>query len=311
MFDRDELLRDLRVGLAGTPRSIPPKYFYDEHGSRLFDRITELDEYYPTRTERGLLERVAPQIIEIATPCTLVELGAGSASKTVLILDALVAHTPRPTYIPIDISAAYVEEAAIRTRQCYPGLDVQAVVADFAAPFALPSHREPALHAFLGSTIGNFEPERAVPLLRSVRERMRPGDAFLLGTDLQKDTGVLERAYNDAHGITAQFNRNVLAVVNDVLGASIDPAAFAHLARYNQGEHRIEMYLVARSSQTLVIPGLGDVHLAPGERILTEVSYKYDRPTVERLLSDAGLRLTHWFTDDAGYFALSLSIPRQ
>lgn len=310
MFDRARMLDDVRAGLLHAPRSLPPKYFYDERGSELFEEITHTDEYYPTRTERALLTRLAPEIVARTTPCTLTELGAGSASKTQILLDAMLARTPRGiVYVPVDVSAAYLEQSAARLRDRYPALRVEPVVADFSTPFHMPPHPAPALHAFLGSTIGNFVPREAATFLETARARMDARDHFLLGADLRKDPAVLERAYNDARGVTAQFNRNVLRVLDTVLGADFDPEAFEHRAVYDTTEHRIEMYLVAREPQRVTIPEVGVIDIAAGEPILTEVSYKYDRSTVEQLLDAANLALVEWYTDPDARFALALARP--
>lgn len=294
--------------MAGSPKSLPPKYFYDERGSELFDEITRLPEYYPTRAERALLRRYSREIVAEAAPCTLIELGAGSADKTQHLLDAMLAASPSGvTYIPMDVSADFLDRSSERIRELYPALHVEPVVADFSVPFAIPPYPQPALHAFLGSTIGNFTPSEAIDLLRGVRGRMAPGDHFLLGIDLRKDTHVLERAYNDTQGITARFNKNALHVMNTVLGADFDAARFGHRAVYNPVEHRIEMHLVSDGPQTVTIPGVGPVSFGDGEYMLTEVSYKYDRATIAELLERGGLDLIRWITDDSQLFALALA----
>lgn len=294
--------------MAGSPRSLPPKYFYDERGSELFDEITRLPEYYPTRAERSLLERYSREIIAESAPCSLIELGAGSADKTQYLLDAmLAANSSGMTYIPMDVSADFLDRSAERIRELYPALHVEPVVADFSVPFAIPPYPHPALHAFLGSTIGNFTPDKAISLLSGVRGRMAPGDHFLLGADLRKDVDVLERAYNDSQGVTAQFNKNALHVMNTVLGADFDVAQFEHRAVYNPTEHRIEMHLVSTAQQTVTIPDVGPVSFADGEYMLTEVSYKYDHETIAQLLKQGGLDLVRWITDDSQLFALALA----
>lgn len=309
MFDREEALADVRAGLLRAPRSLPPKYFYDESGSALFDEITRLDEYYLTRTERALLTRHAAELVARAGPCTLVELGAGSATKTEVLLDALVPLAPGIVYLPVDVSAAYLLQTAARLRARYPTLDVRPVAADYLAPFTLPPHPAPALHVFLGSTIGNFEPDAATHFLTVLRGRMQSRDHFLLGADLRKDPGVIERAYNDPRGITAAFNRNALRVLNATLGSTFDADAFAHRAVYDRTTHRIEMYLTPVADQHVHIPGVGEVAFAAGEPILTEVSYKYDRETIDALLSASGMTLVEWLTDSAELFALALARP--
>lgn len=307
-FDRDLMLSDVRAGLAADPRQLPSKYFYDERGSQLFDEITRLPEYYPTSAERALLQHRAATIISIACPATLIELGAGSSDKTRLLLDEMLkSRLSDTTYIPVDVSADFLTTSVTQLRDEYPSLTTHPVVADFSAQFALPAHPLPALHAFLGSTIGNFTPPEAVELVSSVRKRMAVGDFFLLGVDLRKDPLKIERAYNDTRGVTAEFNRNILHAVNDRLGANFDTSTFDHNAVYNTNEHRIEMRLISRATQTVSIPGIGDVSFAPGDAILTELSYKYDRAAATDLLTRSGLQLSEWFTDDAGSFALALA----
>jgi len=309
MFDAERARADVRAGLLHAPRSLPPKYFYDERGSALFDEITRLDEYYPTRTERALLERHARRIIECTAPRTLVELGAGSASKTEVLLDALIAHAADATYLPVDVSVAHLENAAQRLRTRYPALAVHPVAADYLEPFALPAHPTPALHAFLGSTIGNFEPADAVRFLGGIRSRMTARDHFLLGADLRKDAEIVARAYNDARGVTADFNRNALRVLNATLGSDFDVTAFAHRAVYDTAKHRIEMYLIPEHDQHVHVPGVGEIVIAGGEPMLTEVSYKYDRATIETMLAGGGMTLVDWLVDPAQLFALALARP--
>lgn len=309
MFDPERARADVRAGLLDAPRSLPPKYFYDERGSALFDEITRLEEYYPTRTERALLEAHARRIVECTAPSTLVELGAGSASKTELLLDALIAHASDATYVPVDVSAAHLEQTAARLRARFPALTVDPVAADYLAPFDLPTHPAPTLHAFLGSTIGNFEPAEAVHFLDAIRARMGRRDHFLLGADLRKDPTVITRAYNDARGVTAEFNRNALRALNATIGSDFDVDAFAHRAVYDTTKHRIEMYLVAVNEQHVHLPGVGDVVIAPGEPILTEVSHKYDRTTIEAMLGTARMALVDWLEDPARLFALALARP--
>lgn len=310
-FDRSQLLHDVRVGMASSPKSLPPKYFYDERGSELFDEITRLPEYYPTRAERSLLQRYSREIIAASAPKTLVELGAGSADKTRYLLDAMLAtDMPGMTYVPTDVSADFLERSAIRLRAQYPRLHVIPVIADFSAHFSLPAYPPPALHAFLGSTIGNFTPTSAIELLNGVRQRMARGDHFLLGADQRKDVATLERAYNDPEGVTALFNRNVLHVVNKMLGANFDTDRFEHAAIYDTSQHRIEMHLVSRGQQTVNVPEVGDIQFTDGEYILTEVSYKYDRATIAGTLDQAGLELSRWTTDASEMFAIALATAR-
>jgi L-histidine N-alpha-methyltransferase len=303
-----ELLRDVAWGLSRPQKELPPKYFYDRRGSELFDAITRLPEYYLTRTERSLLECWSTTMMLTVKPAVLVELGAGSADKTRLLLDAMLYAESGDMYVPIDVSAEFLDDAAVRLRDEYPTLGVEPLVGDIAEPLELGDDLPaPALIAFLGSTIGNFDPHAASRLLGNVATAMRPGDRFLLGADLRKDPAVIERAYNDAEGVTAEFNRNVLRVLNHELGADFDLARFEHRAFYDRALHRIEMHLVSTNDQTVHIPGVGNVFFAGGESIRTEISCKYDRASLTNLLDSAGLVVDRWITDPAGTYALALA----
>ena len=304
------MAREVQEGLARRQKELPPKYFYDERGSDLFERITKLPEYYLTRAERTLLEEYARALVESFRPRTLVELGAGSAVKTRILLDAMRDAGCLEEYVPIDVSAEFLQETARRLRREYPRLRVVPAVADISDSLGLPERLpRPVLFAFLGSTIGNFDAPSARSLLARVRQAMRPFDRLLLGTDLRKPRRVVEAAYNDSRGVTATFNRNMLRVVNRELGADFDVAGFTHRAFYSTERHRIEMHLVSTREQVVHIPLVGDVHLAKGESIRTEISCKYDRPSVRRLLRAASLRLERWIADD-GRFALTVASPR-
>jgi L-histidine N-alpha-methyltransferase len=304
------MLAEIRDGLSRPQKELPPKYFYDERGSELFEEITRLPEYYLTRTEAGLLRRWMPEWIWMLRPRSLVELGAGSAEKTRIVLDAIHDAVGFAAYVPVDVSADFLEATAVRLSAVYPTIDVVPVVADMTADFALPPELpHPVLHAFLGSTIGNFAPAEATALLARVRRRMHAGDLFLMGVDQRKDPRVIEAAYNDAAGVTAEFNRNMLRVVNALAGADFDPEAYEHRAFYNGAEHRIEMHLAARSPQSVSIPGAGDFAIAAGETIRTEISCKHDRASVEAMLAGAGMRLAAWETDEDGLYALLLAAP--
>ncbi|MFW6201884.1 MAG: L-histidine N(alpha)-methyltransferase [Gemmatimonadota bacterium] len=302
---------EVRAGLARTPRTIPSKYFYDERGSRLFERITELPEYYLTRTERALLERHADELVERMGPRTLVELGAGSAAKSRILLDAMSAADLADLYIPIDVSGEFLEATAARLREEYPGLEVRPVVSDIGVALEAPDARpRPTLFAFLGSTIGNFESPVAIALLRRVRAAMAPDDRFLLGIDLDKDPDRLEAAYDDDQGVTAAFNRNVLRVLNRDLGADFDPDGFEHRARYDTRLRRVELELVAVRDQTVTIPGVGEIAFEAGEPVRTEISCKYSRESVDELLTASRLRRDRWWPDPRSDFALTLAAPR-
>jgi L-histidine N-alpha-methyltransferase len=305
------LLREVAEGLSRPQKALSPRFFYDERGSRLFEEITRLPEYYLTRTERSLLERWMPAWIGALAPRALVELGAGSAEKTRIVLDAIAASVDAAVYVPVDVSAEFLDESAERIRADYPSIQVVPLVADMTAPFALPDGLpRPTLHAFLGSTIGNFPPEPAVALLRGVRERMDETDRFLMGVDLRKDPARLEAAYDDAAGVTAEFNRNMLRVLNATLGADFDVDAWEHRAFYNRDAHWIEMHLVSSRDHSVSIPGAGVFDFAAGETIHTEISAKHDRASVDAMFAAAGLAVERWETDDEGLYAITLAAPR-
>ena len=301
------MVRDVRDGLTQTPKRLSPKFFYDERGSRLFEQITDLPEYYLTRTERALLGAKIPEIIREVAPRSLVELGAGSASKTRVILDTMIARGSAESYVPIDVSRDFLETTANVLRGDYPAIEITPVVSDITEPFFLPKLAPPILVAFLGSTIGNFRRDAAVTLLSHIAALMKPDDAFLLGADLRKDSAVLNAAYNDSAGVTAAFNLNVLERLNRELGADFPLDRFRHRAYYSREQHRIEMHLVALSSMTVTIPEIGPVTFAEGESIRTELSYKYDRETITEILADSGMHLERWLPDDNNVFSLALA----
>ncbi|MDK1342434.1 L-histidine N(alpha)-methyltransferase [Streptomyces sp. 378] len=305
----DAALRaDVHRGLTGRPKTLPPKWFYDAHGSDLFEKITELPEYYPTRAEREILLARSGDIAAATGARTLVELGSGSSEKTRHLLDAL---TDLHTYVPVDVSGSALTQAGQALAAERPGLDVHALIADFTAELTLPDTPGPRLVAFLGGTVGNLLPAERAAFLASVRALLAPGDALLLGTDLVKDEEVLVRAYDDGAGVTAAFNKNVLTVINRELGADFEPAAFDHVAVWDTGHEWIEMRLRSRSAQTVKVPALDlAVDFAAGEEMRTEVSAKFRQEGVRAELSAAQLDLTHWWTDGEGRFALSLSVAR-
>ncbi|MCX5373854.1 L-histidine N(alpha)-methyltransferase [Streptomyces sp. NBC_00015] len=305
----DAALRaDVLRGLTDTPKTLPPKWFYDARGSELFEQITELPEYYPTRAEREILVDRAGEIAAAAGARTLVELGSGSSEKTRYLIGAL---TGLDTYVPVDVSESALTQAGQALIAERPGLNVHALIADFTAALALPDTPGPRLVAFLGGTIGNLLPAERALFLASVRALLAPGDALLLGTDLVKDERVLVRAYDDAAGVTAAFNKNVLAVVNRELGADFDPAAFDHVALWDADNEWIEMRLRSRTEQTVKVPALDlAVDFSAGEELRTEVSAKFREEGVRTELAAVGLGLSHWWTDGAGRFALSLSTAR-
>jgi L-histidine Nalpha-methyltransferase len=307
---RRRMRDDVRAGLLGTAqKELSPTYFYDAVGSRLFDEITRLPEYYLTRAERRLLELHAPEIMRRTRPRALAELGSGTSSKTRILLDALMNVGSR-VYVPLDVDADTLRASAAALRDEFPSLEIRPVVADMRDHVAVPYTTErPVLYAFLGSTIGNFDTRDARTLIARVRTGLGAGDSLLLGVDLVKDVATLEAAYNDRRGVTAEFNRNVLRVLNAQLGATFDVAGFEHRAFYDQQRRRIEMHLVARQAQHALIPGVGVVRFKAGETIRTEISCKYDRQSVDELLSGAGWRIDTWLTDDAELFALVIARP--
>ncbi|MYS93540.1 MULTISPECIES: L-histidine N(alpha)-methyltransferase [Streptomyces] len=305
----DAALRaDVHRGLTDRPKTLPPKWFYDAHGSDLFEKITELPEYYPTRAEREILVARSGDIAAATHARTLVELGSGSSEKTRHLLDAL---TDLHTYVPVDVSGSALTQAGQALAAERPGLDVHALIADFTAELTLPDTPGPRLVAFLGGTVGNLLPAERAAFLANVRALLAPGDALLLGTDLVKDEEVLVRAYDDAAGVTAAFNKNVLTVINRELGADFEPAAFDHVALWDAEHEWIEMRLRSATAQTVKVPALDlAVDFAAGEELRTEVSAKFRQEGLRSELFAAGLDLAHWWTDGAGRFALSLSVVR-
>ena len=305
--ERDEILRDLRRN----PCEIAAKHFYDSRGAELFERICALPEYYPTRTELALLERFADRILFLSGAEDLVELGPGAMTKARYLLDALARAGRLGVYVPVEVNEAGLYAAAAALVQHYKLLRVHGIVADFAADFGTLPHGGRRLVAFLGGTIGNFRPVQAVAFLTRVGAAMRPGEHLLLGADLIKDVARLEAAYNDAQGVTAEFNRNILRVINAKVAADFDPEAWKHRAFYNLDEQWIEMRLQASRAQRVSVKGLGiTLEFAKGEEILTEISAKYDRPRVEAMLAKAGFDMVAWFTDAEALFSLSLARRR-
>lgn len=303
------MLAEVAAGLGSPQKELPPKYFYDQRGSELFEEITRLQEYYPTRTERALLEAWMPSLVRRLGTRALVELGAGSAEKSRVILNAMRDAGTAELFVPIDVSATFLSQTAARLRREYPRLAVEPAIADISEELDLPRRLpRPALYAFLGGTIGNFYPPAAIRLLGRVRGAMEPGDRFLMGVDLRKDMARIEAAYNDASGVTAEFNRNMLLVLNHELGADFDPSAFDHLAFYEPVAHRIEMHLVSRRAQVVTVPGLGAIAFDAGESLRTEISCKHDRESVAQLFEAADLELEEWRTDPDTLFALVVGV---
>ncbi|NOT29916.1 MAG: L-histidine N(alpha)-methyltransferase [Planctomycetes bacterium] len=301
-----ELESDARAGLTRTPKSLPPKYFYDARGSQLFEEITRLPEYYLTRAETSILERVAGEIVALARPREIVEIGAGFSRKTQLLLDALGTSGGK-RFVPIDVSSDALEAAGARLTARYPWLEFLGVVGDFERHLAAIPRSGARLVCFLGSTIGNLETEARVPFLKSVRAMLEGQDRFLLGVDLVKSPARLFAAYNDARGITADFNKNVLHVLDRELGGDLDPEAFAHRAFYDPRHERIEMRLVALQRVEARLAKLElELVFDPGDELHTEISCKFRRETVAEAFRGAGLVLERWITDEPGDFALAL-----
>ncbi|WP_123027735.1 L-histidine N(alpha)-methyltransferase [Mycolicibacterium stellerae] len=302
------LRRDVYGGLTQTPKTLPPKWFYDSVGSDLFDQITRLPEYYPTRTEAQILRDHAAEIAAASGADTLVELGSGTSEKTRLLLSALRDTGALRRFIPFDVDAGMLQAASSAILDEYPGIEIDAVCGDFEEHLGKIPRVGRRLVVFLGSTIGNLTPGPRAEFLSALSDALAQGDSLLLGTDLVKDTGRLVRAYDDSAGVTARFNRNVLAVVNRELDADFDLGRFDHVARWNADEERIEMWLRASSAQRVRVAALDlTVDFAAGEEMLTEVSCKFRQERVAEELAAAGLRRTHWWTDRAGDFGLSLS----
>jgi L-histidine N-alpha-methyltransferase len=305
-----EMAHEVRTGLTAKPKELAPKYFYDERGSQLFERITELPEYYPTRAEREILSTRCGEILDAAgSPGTLIELGSGSAAKTRHLLTAMEDADCLELFVPVDISEEITHETAASLVDEYPELSVSGLVCDFEQDLELiPEAEGGRLIAFLGGTIGNLYPGARREFLSRIAAMLGPEDRLLLGTDLVKDTARLEAAYNDSAGVTAEFNKNVLAVLNRELGADFDLDAFEHVARFDPDEAWMDIGLRSKVDQTIRIDGLDlTVRFAAGERMRTEISAKFTRERLEGIYGDAGLEMSGWFTDAAGDYALSLA----
>jgi L-histidine N-alpha-methyltransferase len=322
--DADELIRidshldgshersladDVLDGLTRPFKELPPKHFYDARGAELFDQICELPEYYPTRAERAILEQASEEIAALTGAVELVELGSGTASKTRVLLDALHAAGTLGRYVPVDVTERMVRSCAEELTREYPGLRVHGVIGDFERHLdRVPPASGPRIVAFLGGTIGNFPPGSRRRVLRQIARLLGPQDHLLMGTDLVKDPEVLEAAYDDAQGVTAEFNRNVLRVLNRELRADFDPEDFEHVALFDRENEWIEMRLRARREHTTLVRDLDlPVHFDAGEELRTEISAKFTPARLESDLSAAGLSLVRWLTDPEGMFALTLS----
>jgi L-histidine N-alpha-methyltransferase len=304
----EALCRDVRDGLQNSPKSLPPKWFYDSVGSDLFDQITRLPEYYPTRAEAEILRSRAEEIASVTGADTLVELGSGTSEKTRVLLDALREGGGLRRFVPFDVDASMLSAAGSAIQLEYPGVEIAAVCGDFEEHLAKIPSGGRRLFVFLGSTIGNLILDARREFLATLAAVLQPGDSLLLGTDLVKDTDRLVQAYDDSAGVTAQFNRNVLAVINRELDADFDVDAFRHVASWNAAEERMEMWLRSERVQRVRVAALNlTVEFDAGEQMLTEVSCKFRADAVADELAQAGLRLTGWWTDAAGDFGLSLS----
>lgn len=305
----NSLRRDVLDGLQQSPKSLPPKWFYDAAGSSLFDQITRLPEYYPTRAEASILRDRAAEIAAASGADTLVELGSGTSEKSRLLLDAFREGGALRRFIPFDVDPSVLRDAATALRADYPGIDIDLVCGDFEQDLGLVPQVGRRMIVFLGSTIGNLTPDTRADFLAALAGTMRSGDSLLLGTDLVKDTERLVCAYDDSAGVTAEFNRNVLTVVNRELDADFDLTRFEHVARWNAELERIEMWLRSTAAQRVYIGELDlTVQFEDGEEMLTEVSCKFRSDGVAEELAAVGLRRAHWWTDEAGDFGLSLAV---
>lgn len=303
-----DLAETVRAGLTREPKELPPKLFYDARGSELFDRITAQPEYYPARAERAILNRYSPEIVEESGAEELVELGSGVASKTRALLYAMAGAGTLDRYVPFDIDDSVVEACAEELHRILPGMDVHGVVGDFGRDLEQLPRGEHRLIAFLGGTVGNLYPDERTAFLARVREQMGPSDRLLLGMDLLKGHEVLEAAYNDAAGVTAEFNLNLLYALNEQLGADFDVEAFEHVAFFDPEQSWIELRLRSLADQQVAVAGI-EIRFGAGEEMRTEISCKFRKPEIESALERAGLRLQRLFTDDEELFALALAGP--
>ncbi|MFF1680752.1 L-histidine N(alpha)-methyltransferase [Streptomyces sp. NPDC058256] len=304
---RAALRSDVTRGLGASPKWLPPRWLYDPLGSELFEQITQLPEYYPTRTERAILTQCSPAVADITGARTLIELGSGSSDKTRLLLNALQERLPGITYAPVDVSASALAQAVAALSTDYPGLTMAPLVADFTTNLALPPLPGPRLLAFLGGTFGNLLPDERAVFLRSLRSRLAPGDRLLLGVDLVKDPDRIRAAYDDAAGVTASFSLNVLTMINRELKADFDLDAFEHVVLWDPQNEWIELRLRSRREQTVVLHDLGlHVRFAPGEDLRTEISAKFRPRRLADEMSKTGLEVTHWWTDPDRLYGLAL-----
>ncbi|WP_071190504.1 L-histidine N(alpha)-methyltransferase [Trichormus sp. NMC-1] len=300
---------DVIQGLTQTPKTLPPKYFYDDHGSQLFEKICELPEYYPTRTEAGILSQYADEIAEITSCCELVELGSGSSTKTLLLLDAYQKIADSCRYLPIDVSGGILKTSVLELQQKYPDFSIHGLLGTYEQAL---SHLESnslqsRLLFFLGSSLGNFTPQECDSFLSKIAVTLKPRDYFLLGIDLQKPPNILEAAYNDSQEVTAAFNLNMLSHLNWRFQGDFDISLFRHQAIYNQVDNQIEMYLHCQKSHWVKLEALDlKILVQEGESILTEISRKFDLTTMEKQLQSKGLKTVKTWTDEKGWFGLIL-----
>lgn len=307
---RDAMERDVATGLTARPKQLPPVYFYDDRGSRLFDEITRLPEYYPTRSERDILEAHAGDIVRRSGSDCLVELGAGTCDKSRLLLDAMRSTGRLRSFVPLDVSDSTLWEAAQALAESYPGVAITAVVADFHRHLDRLPGGQRRLFAFLGGTIGNLDPAERREFYMQLGKVMGIDDRLLLGTDLIKDRAQLVRAYDDAAGVTAEFNRNVLHVLNRELAADFVPERFEHVARWNEPDQRIEMWLRSPDRQRVRVEDLAlDIEFAPGEEMLTEISTKFSPEALELELGECGFRTEATWSSGGGEFLLTVARP--
>ena len=307
---RSRMAAEVREGLTRPLKEISPRYFYDERGSELFERITELPEYYPTRCEREILETRAGDIVSSAKPSSLIELGSGSAAKSRILLDEMKKAGSLEAYCPVDISEEITRQTAAQIADEYDGVEVRGLISDFEHDFVSLPVGAPRLVAFLGGTIGNLMPEGRAEFLDGIVGLLDPEDRFLVGVDLVKDPETLVAAYDDAQGVTAEFNLNVLNVLNRELSGNLDPEGFEHVALWDPENLWIEMRLRSLAEQQARLDSIDlDLRFDRGEEVRTEISTKFVRPGLEEILREAGLELTDWFSDEDGKFALALAAP--
>lgn len=309
-FDR-ALRSDVLAGLQLDPKQLPPKWFYDDLGSELFEQITRLEEYYPTEAERSILRTHAADIARASGADTLVELGSGAADKTRVLLDGLSETGQLKQFVPFDVSEGILRSSSDDLLGEYPGLTISGVVGDFEHHLGKIPSEGKQLTALLGGTVGNFDPQKRRSFLEQIVARMKPGDSFLLGTDLVKDTARLELAYNDPQGITAAFNKNVLTVLNERVDANFDLDLFEHYAKFDTENEWIDIRLRSTADQHIRVNELDlDIHFAEGDFLHTEISAKFTQERVAAEVADVGLQLTDWWTDPNGDYAVSLSVLR-